>query len=470
MQFRPVTKFVSLLGLALALTLTGLQCTKGVSKDVAQAARPVTLNWWRVFDDQSVVQPIIDAYRVLHPNVTIQYRKLRFEEYERELLNALAEDRGPDIISLHNTWIRGFEPKLAPFPPSVVLAFQELRGSLKKEVVTTLKTVPMLSLTQLQDRYVDTVYKDTVISSRNAQSGKFEEAIYGLPLALDTLALYYNRDMLNLAGIPEPPKTWEELQNAVKKITKLDDKGNILTSAAALGGARNVERAADILALLMMQNGAEMFSPSGGAVFDRVPLALKDRQVPPGEEALIFYADFANPLKEVYTWNEILPPSLTAFANGNTAMMLGYAYHLPQVRARAPRMNLGIAPAPQVAGNPVVNFASYWVEAVSKKSKNQNWAWDFIRFATSAEQAPKYMAAAGKPTALRALIGSQLEDRDMGVFASQVLTAKSWYQGTNSGAADSALKEMIDAVLTAAVKDPRDALRLGVQKINQTLR
>ena len=448
----------------------GIQCTKGASKEVAQAARPVTLNWWRVFDDQSAVQPIIDAYRVLHPNVTIQYRKLRFDEYERELLNALAEDRGPDIISLHNTWIHGFEPKLAAMPASVVLPFQELQGSIKKEVITKLKTVPLVSLTQLQERYVDTVYQDAVISSRNPKSGKFEEAIYGLPLALDTLALYYNRDMFNLAGIPEPPSTWSEFQVAVKKITKLDDKGNVLTSGAALGSSRNIERSSDILALLMMQNGAEMIGQNGAAVFDRVPRTFKDRAVPPGEGALTFYTDFANPLKEVYTWNETLPPSLTAFANGKTAMMLGYAYHLPQVRSRAPRMNLGIAPSPQVDGNPTVNFASYWLEAVSKKSKQQSWAWDFIRFATSSEQAAKYMSLAGKPTALRGLVGSQLEDRDMGVFASQVLTAKSWYRGANSSAADSAFADMIDAVLTGAVKDPRDALRLGVQKVNQTLR
>ena len=78
------------------------------------ASKPVTLTYWRVLDDGDAFDQIIQGYRALHPNVSINYRKLRLDEYERELVNALAEDRGPDIISLHNTWVRSYQAKLLP--------------------------------------------------------------------------------------------------------------------------------------------------------------------------------------------------------------------------------------------------------------------------------------------------------------------------------------------------------------------
>lgn len=467
MQKTPFAKIAFLMGLALVLTLTGLRCTKGVSPEAAQANRPVTITWWRVFDDEAAVRPIIEAYRARHPNVNIQYRKLRFEEYEQELLNALAEDRGPDIISLHSTWIRGYLPKLAPLPPTLTIPYQEISGRFKKEVVVTLKTSPTISVRALKNNFVDAVAQDVIIRSAGGD-GQVQEQIYGLPLSLDTLVLYANRDLLNLAGIPQAPKTWSEFQTAVKKLTKLDSNGDILQSGTALGTSRNVERAADILALLMMQNGAEMISPGGAANFHRVPPLLEGRPAPPGQEALIFYTDFANPQKEVYTWSAQEPNSLEAFTSGRTAMFFGYSYYLPIVRARAPRLNLALTSVPQIEGNPEVNFANYWVETVSRKSVNQHWAWDFIQFAVSPEQVSSYLEATGKPTALRALIVGQLEKEDTGVFAAQTLTAKSWYRGSNANAAEAALLDAIDAALLGG--EAGEALNIAAQRVNQTLR
>ena len=108
------------------LVLSGQGCGGGGATTVA--AKPVTLTYWRVLDNSDAFDQIIQAYRALHPNVTVNYRKLRLEEYERELVNALAEDRGPDIVSLHNTWIRSYQSKLLPAPASVKLPFREVQG------------------------------------------------------------------------------------------------------------------------------------------------------------------------------------------------------------------------------------------------------------------------------------------------------------------------------------------------------
>src|SRR3989338_9323429 len=182
-QSMKIPKILGLTLLLISLSLTGLRCTRGVSQEIAQANRPITLKWWRVFDDETSVRPIIESYKALHPNVTIEYRKLRFEDYEQELINALAEDRGPDILSVHNTWVQGYEGKLAPLPPTITLPFQEISGSLKKEVVVTLKTLPTLSPATLKGQFVDMVAKDVITLGVDGQ-GQRREQIYGLPLPL----------------------------------------------------------------------------------------------------------------------------------------------------------------------------------------------------------------------------------------------------------------------------------------------
>lgn len=459
-------KIFFLLPFLITLPLLGLQCTKGVSQEVREASRPITLNWWSPFHDSADVKPIIDAYRAIHPNVTINFRKFRFEDYENEVVNALAEDRGPDILSLHNTWIRAWQPKLVTAPKTVTLPYQELKGGLKKEVITVLRTTPTLTTKNARNTFVEVVGKDVIVTPSATDEA---EELYGLPMAVDTMALFYNRDILNLAGIPSPPATWGEFQGLMKKLTKLDQENKIVQAGVALGTARNVERAEDILALLMMQNGVQMIDERGQAVFDRIPAGLKGRTVAPGEEALTFYTDFANPGKEVYAWNDTLPNSLQAFAAGKSAFFFGYSYQLPILKNLAPKLNFEVTTVPQIEGNKEINFANYWVETVSKKTKAKDFAWDFVQFATNAKQVKGYLERAKKPTALRTLVIEQSEDFELGSFAKQTLTAQSWYRGKDPSAAEEAMLQMIESVNKSEM-EPKAAIKLGAQKVNQTLK
>jgi multiple sugar transport system substrate-binding protein len=315
---------------------------------------------------------------------------------------------------------------------------------------------------------VDQVAKDVVMSYQASSDQPAEDRIYGLPLFMDDLALFYNRDILNASGFPEPPQTWTEFQQDVKKIAKIDKQGNILQAGAAIGTAKNVERVSDILSLLMMQNGTAMTDDSGNATFANIPPGAS-LPTPPGEDALGFYTDFASPYKEVYTWNDNMPDSLEAFSSGRAAFFFGYSYHIPQIRNLAPKLNFAIAKVPQIEGNQEVNFANYWVETVSAKTKHPNEAWDFVQFATKAENAQKYLAVAKKPTALRSLLSSQAEDVDLSVFASQVLTAKSWYHGLDETAVETIFSTMIENVV-AGTQTLKDAIDLAQGKVNQTMR
>ena len=83
----------------------GLKCQ---DKETQQAMQPISLNYWRVWDGPDDFKDIITEYNKLHPNIKINYRKLRYEEYEQELLEAYANDNPPDIFSIHNTWLRKY--------------------------------------------------------------------------------------------------------------------------------------------------------------------------------------------------------------------------------------------------------------------------------------------------------------------------------------------------------------------------
>lgn len=464
---RKLKLFILLLIPAFLLT-GGLGCKSTEEETIKEATKPITLKYWRVFDGEDAFEDIIKEYQSLHPHIKIDYRKLRYEEYEDELINALAEDRGPDIFSIHNTWMREYQTKIAPVPPKITMAFTTVSGGFQKETVTEIKTKPSISIKQLRESFVDVVLDDVIMPTVGAD-GKSTDEIYGLPLSLDTLALFYNRDLLNAAQIPQVPKTWRDFQQATAKLTRLDRNGNITQSGAALGTTNNVERYFDILSLLMMQNGTKMTNDRGSITFHLVPEELKGRPFPPGLEALIFYTDFASPSKEVYSWNADQPDNLTAFTQGKTAFFFGYSYHVPAIKAAAPKLNLGIARVPQIEGAPEINYANYWIEVVSKKSASLNEAWDFIQFAADPTRVSKYLNVAKRPTALRSLIETQTDDLELGTFANQTLTAESWYKGVNSKDAENAFKEMIDSVVARAV-EAEEALEFAARRINQTLK
>ncbi len=454
-----------------SLCLFGAGCTKGPDAATAAASKRMDLTIWGVVDDEDVYDAIIKDYRALHPNVSISYRRLRLEEYEDTLLNALAEDRGPDIFMVHNTWIGKYLPKIAPMPASTKVAIQQVQGTIKKETVYVLQDQPTVTLRKYKNDYPDAVAKDTIRTvtvTTKPGSTQSEQKIVAVPLSVDTLGMFVNKDLLNVAGIPTLPETWDVFQNDVPKLVKQDDKGTILQAAAALGTGNNVERSPDIIALLMMQNGAEMSTSNGVPSFSSIPPALSDtRDEPPAFQALSFYTDFANPGKSVYTWNSKQPNSLDTFVQGKSAFFFGYSYHLPTIRARAPKLNLGIAGIPQIQGNPVINFANYWNWTVSKKTKNVDVAWNFLNFMIQPEEAKKYLTAAKRPAANKTLLTDQLNDENVGVFASQVLTAKSWYEGKDPRAMEDTLKVMIENVVNGLEEIPT-AVRNAQSKVQQT--
>ena len=392
-----------------------------------------TLELWGVYDSRQSLSKVFAEFQKVEQGVKINYRQLSYEDYERTLVDALAAGTGPDIFMVHHTWLAKHRDKLVPMP--------ELSGS---DEVIYIKPVDFKS------QFVDVVYKDLV----------YQDKIYGIPLYVDTLALFYNKDMFNTAGITRPPKNWEEFNEDVELLTKFDSSGNIIQAGAAIGTARNINRSTDILSTLFLQNGTVMMNATNtSATFTR--LVNSERA---GENVLEYYTDFANPKKTVYTWNDSQHYSIDAFIEGNVAMMFSYSHQIPVVRGRFERLNFGIAPMPQFSELDSKNYANYFAVGVSNQSKKQSAAWRFLNFLASRDGSMSYLAATNRPAARRDIIDVQRNDAQLGVFAVQALSAKSWFQVDNI-AIDQIFADMIDDV-NLGRSQVRAALRAAESKIN----
>ena len=293
-----------------------------------------------------------------------------------------------------------------------------------------------------------------------------------MPLYLDTLALYYNKDVFNSAGLTRPPKTWEEFQDYVKKISRIDATGEILRSAASMGTARNINRSTDILNLLMLQAGAKMVNRDDEyATFGNIRFIEGTGDINPGLEALTFYTDFANPLKSVYTWNDDQDYSIDAFYAGKTAMMINYSHHIQTLHDKSPSLNFGIAPIPQPKNqSKLVNYPNYWGLAVTKKAgKASELAFEFVRFMTNQANSQIYAQLTEKPVARRDLVEWQRTDPELGVFSLQGLTAISWWQKDNL-IIEQIFANMIESVIkdgnapSKALSDAEEQVSVLMQK------
>lgn len=376
-----------------SLILLSAGCGGGNTK-----AGKVTIKIWKPFVDSDKMGVLIQAYKKAHPNVTIEYTKKNIENYETDLINALAAGNGPDIFSINNTWLPEYLDKVTPAPDK------------------------LYTLKEYKDAFVDVVYADFVRDNK----------VYGTALWVDSLALYYNKDIMGTAGIATPPTTWDQLAIDSRKIASQSEDGYFDRSGVAIGTYQNVNRAVDVVYLMMLQAGAVPWSNDGRSPRFASNIQKDGKSFNPGITAVDFYTSFANPNSENYTWNSDSDYSTDAFANGRAAFLYGYSYTRAQIDAKAPNLNYDVAPVPQYdLSQPNVNFASYFGEVVSKASvdrKTRDAAWDFLKFATGSKVLDSYYAKDKQPSSRRDLIELQTQDLEIGVFAHANLTAKSFYK------------------------------------------
>jgi ABC-type glycerol-3-phosphate transport system substrate-binding protein len=487
-------RIVIIIGIILVIFAVPLIFAGGCFKKKTTVSYKMDLEVWGVFDDSDVFSAINQEFKKRNPQIRdIRYKKISSDmtQYEKELFDAVSTGKGPDVIFFHNTWLSMHKNKLAPLPNSTQ------------------------NLSTFKNNFVDAATEDFVeqtsgIISTDPTASKETTSIYAMPLFCDTLALYYNKTILNQAGIANPPRTWEEILQDTKILTKVDNFGNINQSAIALGRSNapgGINRSSDILMLLMLQNGTKMFeNRSKSATFDQVSMASNN----PGLSALEFYTKFSNPNFENYTWNAKMDYSYDSFRYERTAMMINYSYMAASLKKTDPKLNFEISPVPQLDINKPVNFANYWGLAVinnktitpAQPDQKINYtnedrikeAWNYIMFATMNQSANNqsnpisgtisslggtnpdltfdptldYLTKTNKPAARRDLIEKQKTDPFLGVFANQALTAKSWPQPETTPV-ETIFNDMIDDVVSGK-STSQTAIKTAASRVNALIK
>ena len=309
------------------------------------------------------------------------------------------------------------------------------------------------------------------VSERNFKSVFVEESellldangIYALPLSLDPLVLYYNRDHLSKAGIANPITFWDEIYTSTLKLTVKDGAGNITKSAMALGEARNIPHAKDILSLFMLQAGAPITQFIAGGLKPALTGNF-NQTTAPGEAALNFYTQFSNPAKPFYSWNRSLLPADTHFISGDSAYYLGFASELRVLRGKNPTLNLGVAPVPQsrVSGK-ALTFGKMRVLALSRGSKNPSAALTAGLKLISKEFSYELSKTMLLPSPRRDILSQGAADNVVSVFYDAALQSKGWIDPDSSASAI-IFQEMIESVTSGRARTSE-----AVSKANEEL-
>ena len=424
-----IVGFLVLVGVVLVVFLVLKFLPK---ENIPSVGGKVKLVYWGLWEPAEVMEPLIVEYEKSHKNVEIEYVKQSSTDYRERLFNAISQDRGPDIFRFHNTW-------------TVML----------KDVLTKIPT-DIISNQEFESGYYPTVVK----------SVKMGDGYYGVPLMIDTIALYYNEDMFIAAGVT-PPTTWEELREVASKLTVRDGYGRIQKAGVGLGTTGNIDFWSDVLGLMMLQDGVDLRKVDNTISADGRNL---------GEEVLKYYTQFS---RVDGVWDEVMPNSTSAFISGRLAMYFGPSWKVNEIREVNPDLNFKIIKVPQLS-LPEVNWASYWVEGVSLKSKHQKEAFEFLKYLSSKESLRKMYAEASK---IR-YFGELYPRRDMQselssdiyarVFLEQAENADSWYmcdETHDNGINDQIIKYYEDGV--SSVNNGEDffsalkTISLGVGQVLQ---
>lgn len=349
------------------------------------------VTWWGLWEDESVVSPLIAEYEKDHPGVKITYTKQSEKDYRERLTNALAKGDAPDIFTFHNTWTPMFRKDLDSVPASVINPAD----------------------------YAKTFYP---IASTDLSNGT---GLAGIPLEYDGLTLFINQDMFDKAGLT-PPTTWDDLRKDAKELTQKDDRGVITQAGVALGRTENVDHWQEIVALLILQNQANPADPTSQLAKDAIN-----------------YFTYFSSVDGV--WDETMPPSTTAFAAGKLAMYFAPSWRAFEIQQQNPDLKFKTVPLPQVPktdqSEPDVGYATYWAQGVWTKSANKETAWDFLKFMMQKDSLQKLyqneakVRSFGEPYS-RVDMASLLTDQPViGSIIKLAPNARSWYlaSSTNDG-------------------------------------
>lgn len=362
----------------------------------------INLVYYKLYESDQSLNPIFKEFQKQYPHINIIYKNFTDPTvYYDTILNEIAEGRGPDIMSVHNTWVLPNVGKLTAAPTSLVSP----------------------------DDYRSIFVKQA--ASDNIASIDGQEYVFGIPFSTDNLALYYNQKQFEqvLPEFGKPANTWNTLIPQINRLSIVEDDNSIRKSGLALGRGQNILRSHDIFYNFLLQTNQSLYNSS----FTSANLT-QSKEI---QDSLDFITSFTDPTSQNYSWdNQISDPNsaekeLASFIQGDTTMVIGYSYLYKElvnlidtyqrkgIETIDPS-DIKISTLPQVdTENPVV-YSNYFTEVVSRNSQHPVEAWTLIGFMSSKQNLTNYYNQNFKPTSRRDLIPTQSTNRIYKPFIDQI--------------------------------------------------
>lgn len=355
----------------------------------------------------SVLKPLREEYDEYRVVSYVQFDERTFDD---ELINALAEGRGPDVLFLPHDRLVQHRNKLQPIP------------------------YESFPVRDFRNNYID-----------GSEIFLLPDGMYAVPVAVDPLMLYWNRDLLSSFGFISPPASWEQIVGElVPQTVARDNNRNITRSPLAFGEYRNVRNAYSVLSLLLIQGGSSLVTETERGYQVGLNTSMTG-DTAPLTSALSFYAGFANPANALYTWNRSLPEDRSHFLAERLLLYFGHGSEARSVASQNPNLNFDIAEVPQGAASSLRrSYATFYGFSLLRSSSNQAGSYTVMTQLAAPAIAHTLTQSLGMAPAHRSTLMTGSNDRYGRLIYSSAVVARGWLNPD---------KRATDGVFTTAIED-----------------
>lgn len=383
--------------------------------------------------DRSLFSDLLSEIRESDDRFTeLTYFQLSEAEFIPEFVDALAEQRGPDLIIISHDQLTELRPKLF----AISYEFYPERD--------------------FRDQFVE-----------GAEIFMLSDGLYALPFAVDPLVMYWNRDTFSSNNLAFPPRTWEVLRNdTTPKLTRRGGSFDILHGAVAFGEYRNVRNAREILSLLMLQSGSELISEESGKYSVELSNSTQS-DIDPAAASLSFYTEFANPTSPLYSWNRSLQEDRSRFLSADLALYFGYGSEFNELEELNPNLNFDMAEVPQGDGATILrNFGTFYGFAIPIAAPDTGISYQVASILSNPENSKRIADRLDFASVHRSVVAEPSNDPFQVIRNKAALIAHGWLE-PNKRATEAAFQTMVEDVtsgrmdVSSAIGDAAQRLRLA---------
>ncbi|MEZ4659369.1 MAG: extracellular solute-binding protein [Caldilineaceae bacterium] len=289
------------------------------------------------------------------------------------------------------------------------------------------------------------------------QASFFDGQLYTLPTAVRTLALFYNKDLMEAAGLDpnKPPATLTELEEQAVQCTKKNGEdfetyGFIVNPG---GQAHHWFRE-----VLLRQFGQPPLSDDNKTV----QWNASDAGYAAWDEFLKFETELGTGIAGVYENDP------DGFLAGEVCFHIDGSFRLGSIASNAPDLNYGVVELP-THNDVKATFGSYWTHGITQKAAadpaRMEAAVKFLKFITSPEAGALWVKIVGElPAQLSAASDPELlADEKLGAFSAGLPYATATFFINEADDRQAVIDAYNAVVLNGA--DPHEELDFAVETV-----